>query len=489
MTDALHPGGVTRPTLQSRTDAIPRNELEITYVSIESVREYESHARVHSRKAIAKAKLLLSAYGEIVPIVIDDAGVIVDGHLRYCALRELGRDQILVTVAANRDPATVKALRLALNRLPQDATWDDERLRAEFAALVAMDYDLDLTGFETPQIDMVLSVDELPSNAFETESDEVISPVVDPVVRTGDCYQLGRHTIACADARDDAALAALFGPVQANAAIIDPPYNVRISGNVSGTGKHREFAMASGEMSSDEFSTFLTTSLHALTRTLASGATAFVFMDWRHIGELIKAAKSVGLTVLNLCVWVKTNPGMGNFYRSAHELCLVCRFGDVPHINNFELGQHGRSRSNVWHYAGMSSFGKDRDTLLSAHPTVKPQPLLIDIVKDVTKRGMVVVDTFLGSGSTLLACEETGRTCVGVEIDSAYVEVAIRRWQRRTGKDAVHATTGETFDALCERAVRAKAEAKAGSAATDVDSGATTSASANASLPDEAAHG
>ena len=204
--------------------------------------------------------------------------------------------------------------------------------------------------------------------------------------------------------------------------------------------------MASGEMTREQFSAFLGETLAALLPLLADGAIVFVAMDWRHIEELTAAGNRCGLVLKNLCVWVKTNAGMGTFYRSQHELIFVFKHGQGAHQNNFELGQHGRTRSNVWRYAGVNTFGKNRMDLLGAHPTVKPVAMIADALKDVTRRGDLVLDTFLGSGSTLLAAEQTGRTCIGIELEPGYVAVAIRRWQKLTGKDAVHAVTGETFD-------------------------------------------
>ncbi len=299
------------------------NDLEITYISIEAIREYKNHARVHDKKALAKTKALLSAHGQIVPIVIDENGVILDGVLR--ALFEMGHDQVRVIIVRNRDPAALKAIRLALNRLPQDAKWDDEKLRAEFSSLIELDYDVTLTGFETAQINMAFAVDEPGATAVEVESAKSLTPPDIPVVKLGDKWRLGRHVVACGDARDEAFLAELVGEAKASAAILDLPYNLPIAGFVSGLGKktHREFAMASGEMTPAQFTDFLAEAIKALKRVLMPGAVCYYFLDWRHTGELLEAAKRNDLTPLNLCIWVKTNPGMASFYRSAHEFCFV----------------------------------------------------------------------------------------------------------------------------------------------------------------------
>jgi DNA modification methylase len=209
--------------------------------------------------------------------------------------------------------------------------------------------------------------------------------------------------------------------------------------------------MANGEMPRDQFVAFLCETVAAIKPVLADGAILYLCMDWRHGGELCEAAALNGLEQKNLCVWVKSNAGMGSFYRSQHELIYVFKHGAAPHQNNFGLGAGGRSRSNVWNYRGVNAFGKDRMDLLGIHPTVKPVAMIADALRDVSRRGDIVLDSFLGSGSTLIAAEETGRLCIGVELDPLYVDVAIRRWQKRTGKDAVHAATGETFDAIAER--------------------------------------
>jgi DNA modification methylase len=268
--------------------------------------------------------------------------------------------------------------------------------------------------------------------------------------------------MGCGDARDAAFIAGLVAGKQVACVFSDPPYNVPIDGFVSGLGKtrHREFAMGTGELSREQFVAFLSTTVTAITPVLVDGAILYLCMDWRHGGELCEAAAQNGLEQKNLCVWVKSNAGMGSFYRSQHELIYVFKHGVGPHQNHFGLGAGGRNRSNVWQYRGVNAFGKDRMSLLGAHPTVKPVAMIADALRDVTRRGELVLDVFLGSGSTLIAAEETGRVCIGVELDSAYVDVAIRRWQKRTGKDAVHAVTGETFDVIAERALFSVASAE-----------------------------
>jgi DNA modification methylase len=231
----------------------------------------------------------------------------------------------------------------------------------------------------------------------------------------------------------------------------DPPYNVKVSRVVGrGARKHREFRMASGEMPPEVFRRFLAEALGNAARFSHDGAVHYTCIDWRHVEELIATVREIYGEFLNLITWVKANAGQGSFYRSQHELIVVSRVGSAPHLNNVELGRHGRNRSNVWHYAGANSFHAGRLDDLSSHPTVKPVAMIADAIKDCTRRGDVVLDPFCGSGATILAAERVGRRGYGIEIDPLYVDLAIRRWQAFTGRDAVLASTEQTFEETLE---------------------------------------
>lgn len=433
-----------------------KNSLEIVYLNATAIKPSPHAARQHSAAQRRKLKNLLQKFGQVVPIIIDVNNEIVDGHAVYETLLDLGHDEIAVTIVENRTDAEIRALRLALNRVAQDAVWDDAKLRGEFEYLINVGFDLDLSGFDAVEIDMVLSIDAPTANTVEEEALDALAPVVGPsAAKPGDVFHLGNHVVGCGDARDTAFIRDLVGEKTVACVFTDPPYNVKIDGFVSGLGKtqHRDFPMATGEMSREQFVAFLSATVAAVKPVLADGAILYLCMDWRHGGELCEAAAQNGLEQKNLCVWVKSNAGMGSFYRSQHELIFVFKHGEGPHQNNFGLGAGGRTRSNVWQYRGVNTFGKDRMDLLGIHPTVKPVAMIADALRDVTRRGDVVLDAFLGSGSTLIAAEETGRVCIGVELDPIYVDAAIRRWQKRTGKDAIHAVTGETFDEIYQRAV------------------------------------
>lgn len=297
-------------------------------------------------------------------------------------------------------------------------------------SLPEIDIDLGLTGFSPGEIDVVLSESEDPD-------DEVIPAVPEnPRVRRGDIWQLGEHRVGCGDGRDAEFLQRVVGAgLSIGCAFLDPPYNVKINGHANAKGRHREFAMASGEMSEAEFRTFLSDTLGACARVSRDGAVHFVCMDWRHMDDVTAAVTSIYDDLLNICVWNKSNAGMGSIYRSQHEMVFVYRVGSAPHTNNVELGKHGRNRTNVWDYASVNSMRGSRRGDLDLHPTVKPVAMVADAYCDVTRQGDLVLDIFLGSGTSLIAAERVGRRFRGLDIDPAYVDLAMKRWTDLTGKE------------------------------------------------------
>jgi DNA modification methylase len=422
------------------------NSLIPRVVGIDELRAYENRARSRNRRSQAKLARSIERFGQLGPVLIDESFTIVDGHDVWQALKSLGHTHIWIAIVAGRSAPEVKALRLALNRLPQDAAWRGENVREELEELITLSFDLELTGFDAVEIDHYLDLDVPTANVVE--DDDVPAVQATAITRSGDIWLCGKHRVGCGSALEGSFVATLMAGSQAAMAFIDPPYNVPIEGHASGKGKHvhREFVQASGEMSAVEFETFLTDALHVVAGASMPSALLYACMDWRHLLPLLAAGRRLNLPLLNVVVWAKTNAGMGALYRSQHELIAVFKAGADPHLNNVELGRHGRSRSNVWTYRGMTSFGNGRDELLAAHPTVKPVMLVADAIRDCTARGDIVLDTFLGSGTTLVAAEETGRAFRGCDLDPLYVDVAIRRWQAKTHVDAVNETTGETFD-------------------------------------------
>ena len=315
----------------------------------------------------------------------------------------------------------------------------------ELQYLVEINYQVEITGFETAEIDMIL-VDSA-SHDVEDAADLVqLSPDEPRVSRLGDLWLLGSHKLLCADARESAAYATLLGEERTQMVFTDPPYNVPIQGHVTGSRRHGEFVMASGEMTSTAFEQdFLAPVMKQMVEFSSDGAIHFICMDWRHIGEMLAAGQACDLELKNICVWVKSNGGMGSLYRSQHELVFVWKSGRASHINNVKLGRHGRFRTNVWQYAGVNSFGAARDEELSMHPTVKPVALVADAILDCSRRGGLILDPFAGSGTTIIAAERTGRRAATMELDPRYIDTSIRRWQALTGLSAIHAATGLKF--------------------------------------------
>ena len=342
------------------------------------------------------------------------------------------------------------AYMLASVRLVERGSWDEQKLGQVLAdlSLAELDFDIELTGFEGPEIDLAIEGLNQPPEAPDPA--DASPPEGPPVTRTGDLWRLGPHLLLCGDARDKASYKTLMNGEEARIVVTDPPFNVVIADNVSGKGavKHGNFAMASGEMSEAEFTAFLMAVLTLMAEHSMNGALHVIAMDWRHMRETLAAGHHAYDDLINLCVWTKTQGGQGSFYRSQHELFFVFKKGRAPNVNNIKLGVYGRNRTNVWSYAGGNTFGRagaGEGDLLKLHPTVKPVALLADILLDASHRGDVVLDPFAGSGSILIAAEKVGRRARAMEIDPLYVDVAVRRWQRWSGEDAVLEGDGRTF--------------------------------------------
>ena len=424
------------------------SSLSIQYLPVSELLLTPTNPRIHSKKQIRQLAKSIRTFGFNVPVLIDGNRQVVAGHGRVMACGELGIMDVPVISLEHLTEAQARAFMIADNRLTENAAWDKELLTVHFKEMAALDlsFDLDVTGFDVGEIDLMILGD-----AEQDEGEETIPAISEgpAVTQAGDLWLLGKHRIYCGNSLEDTSFDILMAGEKAQMVFVDPPYNVPIDGHVSGLGtvKHREFAFASGEMSQDEFTSFLKTALGLLTQYAENGSIHYACMDWRHMQEILTAGNQIYTELKNLCVWAKDNAGMGTFYRSQHELVFVFKHGNAPHINNFELGQYGRHRSNVWHYPGVNSFARsgEEGNALSWHPTVKPVTLVSDAILDCSKRGGILLDSFLGSGTTLIAAERTGRICYGIEIDPLYVDTTIRRWQNATGEHAIHAKTGQTF--------------------------------------------
>lgn len=424
-------------------------ESRVALVSIAELKLYPRNARTHSAAQVREIANSIRSFGFCNPVLVGDDNVVIAGHGRIEAARLLGMERVPTIRLSDMTPAQRRAYALADNKLAEKAGWDEEllALELEYIAELDIDFDLTLTGFETGEIDVLL--DSADGGATDDEVVEACN-LGPAVTRPGDLWVLGEHRLLCGDATSANAFERLLGASRAEMVFTDPPYNVRIDGNVSGLGEaaHREFAMASGEMSEGAFVEFLSTILGRLFTYSIDGSIHFVCMDWRHCFELLSSARAVNAELKNVCVWAKSNAGMGSLYRSQHELVFVLKNGSAPHINNVNLGKHGRNRSNVWGYPGLNGFTEERQETLLMHPTVKPVALVADAIMDCSKRHGLVLDCFGGSGTTLLACERTGRVGRLMEIDPIYVDVAIRRFQKATGTMAINAESGKKFSDL-----------------------------------------
>jgi DNA modification methylase len=420
--------------------------LEVVYKAPGDLTPDPRNARTHSKKQVAQIVQSIAAFGFTNPILVDPEGNLIAGHGRLRAAKDMGLEKVPVITLDGLTEPQKRALRLADNKIALNAGWDTEILKLELADLSMPDIDIDLglTGFSPGEIDVVLSESEDPD-------DEVIPAVPEsPRVKPGDIWQLGEHRIGCGDGRDVAFLQSIIGEGGSiDCAFLDPPYNVKINGHANAKGRHREFAMASGEMSEAEFRTFLADTLGACAKVSRDGAVHFVCMDWRHMDDVTASVAKIYDDLLNICVWNKSNAGMGSLYRSKHEMVFVYRVGSGPHTNNVELGKHGRNRTNVWDYASVNSMRGSRREDLALHPTVKPVAMVADAYCDVTRQGDLVLDIFLGSGTSLIAAERVGRRFRGLDIDPAYVDLAMQRWTDLTGKEPelVHREDGAAEDA------------------------------------------
>ena len=426
--------------------------LEIQNVPIDILIPHKGNPRSHSKKQIRQIADSINVFGFVMPILVDKNMRIVCGHARTESAKLCGMSELPVIVNSDLTESQINAYMVADNRLVEVGCWDDTLLAQHLKELseAELDFSIEATGFEMGEIDFMISglssldegkpdpADELP----DLKNEAAVSKV-------GDVWTLNKHRLLCGNALEESSFATLMMGQKAIMAFVDPPYNVRINGHVGGAGsiKHREFPMASGEMSKLEFISFLNKALTRLTENSTDGSIHYVSMDFRHMSEILTAGQ-VYTELKNLCVWVKDNAGMGSFYRSQHELFFVFKNGTKPHQNNFKLGQYGRHRTNVWQYPSINSFAQksEEGNLLNFHPTVKPVALISDAIMDCSSRGDIILDCFAGSGSSILAAERVGRYCYAMELDPLYIDTAIRRWQKLTGAHAVHEQTGQRFD-------------------------------------------
>lgn len=424
--------------------------VQVQYLALGELQAPLNQVRRHTRTQIRKLARGIVEHGFLVPIVVYGANVIATGVARWEAAKLTELTEIPVIHVDHLTDEQARLFAIADNKLTEGASWDLDALRLEFSAIsiVSPTIELDRSGFTIAERDVLIG-------RYHTEELADLDDAPEPtpgraVSQPGDVWLLGRHRVVCGDATDPDVVTIAVGGSEVRSVVSDPPYNVKIAGNVSGLGKskHGEFAMASGEMSKQQFVAFLQSAIGAVQPHLMDGALLFLFQDWRHVGDLIAAAHACDLDYLNLLVWAKTNAGLGSFYRSAHELIGLFKHGEGKHLNNVQLGRYGRNRTNVLHYPGVNTFTKGRNKALALHPTVKPVALLADLILDASAPGEVILDTFGGSGSTLIAAEKTDRRACLVELSPAYVDVIVRRFEAATMTAALHEASGRTFAEL-----------------------------------------
>jgi len=447
----------TRTSDNARSGQNMNPSLAIVYRDIEELEGNPENPRLHTKKQIKQIARSIEDFGFNVPFLVDRDLRLIAGHGRAEAVKLLGIRKVPTICLDHLNESQARAFTIADNRLSEIATWDDHKLAEQFKILteITLDFSPESTGFEMGEIDVIME-GLAPTPAKEKDpADEL--PEIDAkfrVTEANDLWLLGRSRVVCGDALDERTYSLLMEGQRGACVFIDPPYNDPIDGYVSGFGKihHSEFAMASGEMSDTQFTEFLHKAISRLVSNSTAGALHFIFMDWRHTPELLAAAGRVYAEFKNLCIWIKDNGGQGSLYRSQHELVFVFKSSKDKHRNNIQLGQYGRYRTNVWQYPRVNSFSRSSEDgeLTALHPTVKPVALVADAIMDCTVRGDIVLDSFLGSGTTLIAAERVGRICYGMEVEGTYVDMAVRRWQKATGTTAIHAKSGRSFKELEE---------------------------------------
>ena len=420
--------------------------LHVEYVDRSSLRADFRRTKLHSSRQLKKLASSINRSGFNVPVLVDDNLSVISGHARVEAAALVGLDKLPVIRMSHLDTEQRRLFAIFDNKVASEGTIDLEAVRLELSEIVIAVPDIEITdsGFEIAEIDAMNGLHR--TQELDDLDDDPLPPRYQVSV-VGDVWLLGRHRLICGDATDPNVIDTVVGDRKVRAVIADCPYNLKIPGVVSGKGrvKHENFVMASGEMTRDEFVDFLGRSIAAMKPHLIDGALALLFMDWRHIGELLEAAEREALGYRQLLVWAKSNPGMGALWRNAHELVGVFKYGEAPSVDNVGLGRFGRNRSNVLHYPGANVPTKGRRKALELHSTVKPIALIADLILDITDPGDLVLDCFGGSGTTLIAAEAMGRDACLSELDPAYADTIVLRWMRKAGDAVILEATGQTW--------------------------------------------
>lgn len=411
-------------------------ELSIQYVEIEKLKRYDKNAKIHTEKQIKKLVSSVKQFGIVNPILVDKDFTVIAGHGRLEAFKMLKFEKVPVVMLEHLTETQVQAYRLADNRIAQDSYYDEALLKSELEEIIIKDeFEISDIGFDIHEIDsIVLEGSYTTKKTKADKTDEIKSLNIEQKVQLGDIWQLGSHLLLCGDSRKTESYKALMNNELADLIVTDPPYNVPIANHVCKT-KHKEFEMASGEMSAEEFADFTNSFMCNLVKFSKNGSLHYIFIDWRGVNTFLNVGNSLYKKLQNICVWNKLIGGMGSLYRSQHEFVCVFKNGTEPHTNNVELGKNGRYRTNVWDCRGVNATNPKSLQLLNMHPTVKPVGLLHEILLDASKPNDIVLDCFGGSGSTLLACELAKRRARLIEVSSEYCDLIIHRYQEQFKKN------------------------------------------------------
>lgn len=423
------------------------SQLEIIYRSIDQLRLSPDNPRIHSNKQVRQIARSIEEFGFVVPVLVDHQLRVVAGHGRCQAGKLLGLKEVPTIALAHLTEAQSQAFRIADNRLTENAAWNDKLLAGQLKALseADLDFSVDVTGFGVSEIDVLIE-GLAPAPKGKVDPADALPRIVTSarVSKPGDLWLLGRHRLYCGNSLNEVNFVTLMQERRAAIVIIDPPYNLAVNQLTGpGTIRHKNFSMAAGEITEAEFTDSLAQVCNLLAKHSIDGSIHFLFVDWRHMGEILQAGKQVYSELINLCVWAKDKAGIGSFYRSQHKLVFVFKHGKAAHHNNGDLV--GLYRTNLWTYPRVDSFSHTGEGN-------KPVQLVADAIMDCSSRNDIVLDCFLGSGTTLIAAERTGRICNGIEPDADYVDIAVRRWQAFTGLSATHGISGRGFNDLEQEA-------------------------------------
>ena len=433
-------------------------KLAVTRLATGLVKEFSDNPRDHSDAHVNEVAESITAFGMVDPILCDENYVAIAGHATLRACKKLGMKQVPVIILDHLSDNEKRALRIAHNRLTENGQWNLDRLATNFEILTRaeIDFKLEVTGYTIGEIDVARmgGKDKVKAaakaNAVHEDVVVLPDPHRPPVSQLGDRFEIGQHILVCGDMRERPSYDLALGNKRADLVIADLPYNIPAR-QIGGLGKvqHPDFLTGYGEMTRPQYRDYCGETFSLLAAFSKPGAFNMSFTDWRVAADMIAAGEVVYERLEHICIWAKTNAGMGSLWRGQYEMVLVFGVKGKPprSRNNVMLGKYGRHRSDLWTYAGVNAFRPGRMEELSAHPTAKPVPLLKDAILDVTPIGGLVLDPCVGSGSTIVAAHEAGRCGFGIELDPHYLDVAIRRVEEAIGKPAVH-QSGKTFAEL-----------------------------------------